>query len=187
MSQPSDSATVPVLGFAAGSGTGKTTLLASVVPLLREAGVRLALVKQAHPDFDLDQPGKDSYELRKAGASRVLLASRQRWALLVERAVEREPVLEELLEELDRHDLDLVLVEGFSAGRFAKVELHRPALGREPMYPTDEAVVAVATDAPLAAPCALPVLDLNEPRAVADFVVDWLAQAGSGPAEPDRR
>ena len=179
MSQPSDNAVVPVLGFAARSGTGKTTLLASVVPLLREAGIRLALVKQAHPDFDLDQPGKDSYELRKAGASRVLLASRQRWALLVERPVEREPVLEELLAELDR-DLDLVLVEGFSAERFAKVELHRPALGREPMYPNDEAVVAVATDAPLAAPCALPVLDLNEPRTVADFVIDWLAQARTG-------
>ena len=182
MPQPPANARVPVLGFAARSGTGKTTLLARVVPLLRGAGLRLALIKQAHPDFDLDQPGKDSYELRKAGASRVLLASRQRWALLVERPEEREPVLDELLDELDQRDLDLVLVEGFSAGRFAKVELHRPGLGRDPMYPTDDAVVAVAADGPLATPCALPVLDLNEPQAVAGFVIEWLSAQGHGGA-----
>jgi molybdopterin-guanine dinucleotide biosynthesis protein MobB len=173
---------IPVLGFAAFSGTGKTTLLSQVVPLLRAAGLELAVVKHAHHTFDVDTPGKDSYELRQAGAPRVLLASRKRWVLMVERPDDREPTLDEVLLELDQHGLDLVLVEGFKHERFAKIELYRPSLGRPPFFPDDDSVVAIASDGPLSTPCPVPVFDLNDPGTIADFVVRWAStQPGAGP------
>ena len=89
----------PVLGFAAWSGTGKTTLLRKLIPALRASGLRIGIIKHAHHTFDVDQPGKDSYELRHAGAQRVLIGSRRRWALMVEhdQDIEQEPTLSELL------------------------------------------------------------------------------------------
>ena len=133
----------PVLGFAAYSGTGKTTLLTNLIPLLRESGLRIGLVKHAHHSFEPDQPGKDSYELRKAGASQVLVASYRIWALFCEQGEGDDPVLARLLEKLDAEDLDLILVEGFKHEAIPKIELHRPCLGFAPIYPDDPNVIAV--------------------------------------------
>ncbi len=167
---------IPVLGFTAYSGTGKTTLLKQLIPLLREQGLRLGLVKHAHHDFDLDKPGKDSYELRKAGATQVLVASHRRWALVTEQDMAEEPELQTLLERMDRERLDLILVEGFKHECFPKIELHRPAMGRSLIHPQDPSVIAVAADAELPDPPELPLLDLNNPAAIAGFVLAWMKE-----------
>lgn len=164
---------LPLLGFVAWSGTGKTTLLEQVIPLLRARGLRVALIKHAHHAFDVDQPGKDSYRLRAAGAGQVLLASRRRLALMVERESEAEPGLRELLGLLDPAAADLVLVEGFKHETYPKVEVCRPALGQPLLFPEDADVIAVASDAPLPVPCTLPRLDLNDPAGVAAFVAGY--------------
>lgn len=165
---------VPVLGVAAWSGTGKTTLLAKLIPWLRARRLRVALIKHAHHDFDIDHPGRDSYVLRHAGAEQVLIASSRRQAWILERRPETEPTLAELVSRLDRNALDLVLVEGFRHVRFPKIELHRPALHRPLLFPDDDSIVAVACDAslPLAAP--LTVLDLNDPAAIGAFALAYL-------------
>ena len=169
--------TTPVLGFVAWSGTGKTTLLRNLIPLLRDQGLRVGVVKHAHHTFDMDQPGKDSYELRKAGAQRVLVGSRTRFVLLVEQSLRDEPDLADLLSHMQGDDLDLILVEGFKHERFPKVELHRSALERPLLYPQDDAIIAVATDAPLSPAPPLPVLDLNDVPRVAAFVRDFTRAA----------
>jgi molybdopterin-guanine dinucleotide biosynthesis protein MobB len=165
-------APVPVIGFAAFSGTGKTTLLRQLIALLRERGVRTGVIKHAHHEVEFDVPGKDSYVLRKAGAAQVLLASARRWALMAEVSAPREPELPELLRRMDLSALDLVLVEGFRHLHFPKIELHRPALGKPLLCEQDQSIVAVASDEALALPRALPQLDLNDIEAVAQFVQD---------------
>lgn len=165
----------PALGMAAWSGTGKTTLLTRLLPLLGARGLRVGLVKHAHHDFEVDTPGKDSYELRQAGANPVLVASRRRWALMAETPEERDPGLWELVARMGPYGLDLVLVEGFKHEAFPKIELHRPALGKPLIHPQDPAVIAVACDAPLPAPPPLPLLDLNRPEGIADFIAAHLA------------
>ena len=161
---------VPILGFAAFSGTGKTTLLCRLIPLLKGRGVRVAMVKHAHHTFDIDTPGKDSYELRKAGADQMLVASSQRWALMVEDPHDDRPDLERLLAHLDPGRADLILVEGFKDEAIPKIELHRAGLDQPLLFPDDEDVIAIATDAPLPVATDLPCLDLNDPTAIADFV-----------------
>lgn len=163
---------LPIVGFAAWSGAGKTTLLTKLIPWLCARNLRVALVKHAHHDFDLDYPGKDSYELRKAGAGQVLIASRRRLAFIQEREEETEPELATLLQRLDTSRLDLVLVEGFRHVRFPKVELHRPVLGKPLLFPDDDSIVAVASDALLPVAPSIPVLDLNDPPAVGAFVLE---------------
>ena len=163
---------IPILGFAAWSGTGKTTLLRRLLPILAGRGIRVGMIKHAHHDFDVDTPGKDSYELRKAGAAQMLISSRRRWALMVERSAEREPPLDEVLLELDQELLDLILVEGFKHERFPKIELHRPSFGRPLLHPVDDTIVAIATDAPLDTHVSLPMLDLNSPDEIASYVID---------------
>jgi len=163
----------PLLGFCAYSGTGKTTLLAKLIPMLKANGLRIALLKHAHHSFDIDQPGKDSHTLRKAGADQVLIASRQRMALIREcAALSREPHLEDLLPCIDTKDLDLVLVEGFKHAPIPKIELYRPALGHPLIHATDPDVIAVATDTSFATARPLPILDLNDTYAIASFVGD---------------
>ncbi len=162
----------PVLGIAAFSGTGKTTLLRQLIPLLRERGLRVGLIKHAHHNFDLDTPGKDSYELRKAGAAQVLVASRHRWALMTETPGQEEPELDALVARLDGERLDLILVEGFKQGRFPKIEVHRPALGKPLLFTHDETIIALACDAPPATRPGCPLLDMNDPAAIADFIVE---------------
>ncbi|MBF0256816.1 MAG: molybdopterin-guanine dinucleotide biosynthesis protein B [Gammaproteobacteria bacterium] len=164
-------ADVRVLGFAAFSGVGKTSLLKRLIPLLREASLRIGLIKLSHHRFEVDVPGKDSYELRQAGAEQVLLCSSQRWALMTELAQPAEPELAQMLTHLDRDALDLVLVEGFRHEAFAKIELHRPSLGHPLLYPQDPHIIALACDLPLP-DCPLPQLDLNQPEQVRDFILD---------------
>jgi molybdopterin-guanine dinucleotide biosynthesis protein B len=180
---------VPVLGFAAYSGTGKTTLLRQLLPLLRQSGLRVGMVKHAHHDFDIDTPGKDSYELRKAGASEMLIASGKRWALMVETEAEGDPVLQQMIDRLDQASLDLVLVEGFKHEAFPKIELHRPALGKPLIFPGDGNVIAIATDAELEVETGLPQLDLNDVPAMVEFVINEYRLrrnvSGSSTAETD--
>ena len=167
---------VPVIGIAAMSGTGKTTLLLQVVPLLRDHGLRIGFVKRAHHTFDTDKPGKDSYELRKAGAAQVLVGSSRRWALMVERETPTDPELPELLSKMPSDSLDLIIVEGFKAAPIPKIEVHRPSLGHPLLAMTDPYVIAVATDDRAGLEHVdVPLLDMNQPREVADFMRTRLA------------
>jgi molybdopterin-guanine dinucleotide biosynthesis protein B len=165
---------VPLLGFAAFSGTGKTTLLRALLPLLNAQGLRVGVIKHAHHTFDIDVPGKDSYELRRAGAAQMLIASRHRWALVTETPETVEPRLADMLEHLSTDKLDLVLVEGYKAERFPKIELHRPSLGHPLLCRTDSSIIALATDAPVDPPPALPLLDLNDPAAFVPFILNFI-------------
>jgi molybdopterin-guanine dinucleotide biosynthesis protein B len=167
-------ARIPVLGFAAFSGTGKTTLLKQLLPLLRQQGLRIGMIKHTHHDFDIDQPGKDSYELRKAGASEMLVASGRRWALMVETEKSGDPILQDMLKRLDQSELDLILVEGFKHERFPKIELHRSNLNKPRLYPDDASIIAFATDDRSEQQTAIPQLDLNNCAAIAGFILDWL-------------
>ncbi len=162
----------PVLGFAAYSGTGKTTLLVKLLPLLCERGICVGMIKHAHHKFDVDKPGKDSFELRKAGAQQMLITSNQRWALMVEREYEHEPRLDEHIDHLDHNTLDLIMVEGFKHGRFPKIELHRPSLSKPLLFPQDEHIIAIASDSPLILPDHIIALDLNDASAIAAYICD---------------
>ena len=178
---------LPLLGFCAYSGTGKTTLLTSLLPLLKQEGLRVGMVKHAHHRFDIDHPGKDSYELRKAGAEQMLVASRRRMALIRETGDQQaEPVLEDALAMLAPEHLDLVLVEGFKQAAIAKIELHRPSLGKPLMYPEDPQIIAIASDEPLVIPRhRITQLDLNKPQAFVRFILDSFMQhhAAKNPQE----
>lgn len=169
---------LPVVGFCAFSGTGKTTLLKRLLPLLKLRGLRIGVVKHAHHQFDVDQPGKDSYELRQAGASQMLVASRKRLAWVKELPEESaEPGLQETLQVLDKHELDLVLVEGFKQAVFPKIELHRTSLGKPLLYSTMPGIIAIATDTPLPDPDShLVQLNLNRPAEIADFIIKTIVQ-----------
>ena len=170
---------VPLLGFCAFSGTGKTTLLTRLIPLLRDEGLRLGVIKHAHHDFDIDHPGKDSRRLRESGAEQMLIASRHRMAFIREcRGPEREPRLAELLHCVDTDALDLVLVEGFKREPIPKIELHRPSTARPLIFPQDRSVIAVAADENLDTG-ELPLLNLNEPEEVAGFINRWLDHQGA--------
>jgi molybdopterin-guanine dinucleotide biosynthesis protein MobB len=166
--------TPPVLGFVAWSGTGKTSLLTQILPLLGKQGLKVGLIKHAHHSFDIDYPGKDSFELRKAGAGQVIVASRARWAMITETPdMPGDPHLSHLLTRLN-DDLDMVLVEGFKHVSFPKIEVHRPSLGKALMFPDDPDIIAVVSDGPLDEPTDLPILDINNPLQVAGYVVEWL-------------
>jgi len=172
---------LPLLGFAAFSGTGKTTLLSALLPLLRRQGIRIGVIKHAHHDFEIDHPGKDSHRLRQAGASQMLIASRDRLAWIEETPGQtREPTLAQTLSLLDTTKLDLVLVEGFKREAFPKIELHRPSQGRPLLHPGDPDIIAVASDAPLLAGSGdLPLLDLNQPPEIARFVQQFIDRPAS--------
>lgn len=161
---------VPLLGFAAYSGTGKTTLLEQLIPLLTEKGLNIALVKHSHHDIEMDKPGKDSYRLRKAGANQVLIGSPKRTIIFKENLQAQEPSLLEHLNCLDINGLDLVLVEGFRDEKFNKIELHRPSLGKALLHPEDESIVAIASDEKLSTD--LPNLDLQDLSQIIDFVFE---------------
>jgi len=158
-----------VFGIAGYSGSGKTTLLEKLIPEFKSRGLRVSVIKHTHHRFDLDKPGKDSWRHREAGAEEVLVLSGDRWVLMHELRGAPEPALEEQLAILS--EVDLVLIEGFKAAPVPKVEVHRPASGKTPLWPENPHVVAVATDAELQAP--VPVLDLNNTRAVAQFILDY--------------
>jgi molybdopterin-guanine dinucleotide biosynthesis protein MobB len=170
---------IPLIGFAAYSGTGKTTLLLKLLPLLKASDLRVAVVKHAHHSFDMDYPGKDSYRLRAAGADEMLVAAKCRIGWIRECNEQRdEPSLREALAVLDPSRLDLVLVEGFKAEAFPKIELHRPALGRPLLFPQDQNIIAIATDAGRLAqdPGDLPRLSINQPTEIAAFVLEFIGR-----------
>lgn len=156
-----------VIGLAGWSGTGKTTLLTRVIPVLVGRGQTVATVKHAHHAFDIDQPGKDSWLHRQAGASAVAIVSSRRWALIRELRGDSEPPLAEVLAKLA--PVDLVIVEGFKRHAHPKLEVHRAALGKPFLYPEDDCIVAIATDRPLPhAP--LPVVMLDDIEAIANVL-----------------
>jgi L-fuculose-phosphate aldolase len=162
---------IPVIGFVAPSGSGKTTLLRKLVPVLEKRGLRIGYLKHAHHTFDLDVPGKDSYEIREAGARQTLLASRERWALQSENAEKFEdPSLREMLMRFDADRLDLILVEGFKHAAYPKIEVHRTTTGKPLLYPDDSDVVAVVTDSKLPGEGHPRELPPEDPDAIADFV-----------------
>lgn len=166
-------ARVPVLGFIAPSGTGKTTLLSQVIAWLSVQELRIGVIKQARDDFDVDQPGKDSYRLRKAGVERLLLASSKKSALLVEHPDGEEAELNVLLALFDQDTLDVILVEGFSEQPFPRIALSRGAK-KLLRYPNDPLTIALATDRPVVEQIAIPVLDIDDPVAVAEFVLAYV-------------
>lgn len=162
----------PILGFAAASGTGKTTLLEQLIPILKQHGLRVGLIKHSHHSFDVDQPGKDSHRLRMAGAAPVMLVSKYRYAIMHEFETPTEPNLDRQLEILDQSGLDLILVEGFKAENFPKIELHRPSLQRPLLFPRDPNIIAIASDDPVDVPAHLTHLDLNRPDLIARFIIE---------------
>lgn len=164
-----------VLGIAGWSGSGKTTLLAKLIPALIGRGLTVSTVKHAHHDFDIDQPGKDSWRHREAGATEVLVASDRRWALMHEHRGAAEPPLAALLAKLQ--PVDLVLVEGFKRDSYPKLEVWRAEAGKPPLHPEDPSIVAVASDGPIADP-ARQRLDIDDIEAIADFVADFARKAG---------
>lgn len=160
-------------GLAGWSGSGKTTLMGRLLPELTGRGLTVSTVKHAHHDFDVDQPGKDSWLHRQAGATEVLVASDRRWALMHELRGEQEPGLLDLVRRMS--PVDLLLVEGFKRHPMPKLEICRPSLGKAPLWPADPSVLAIATNEPLPAEWrnhrTLPVLDLNAVAAIADFIL----------------
>ncbi|HZB92413.1 MAG TPA: molybdopterin-guanine dinucleotide biosynthesis protein B [Stellaceae bacterium] len=157
-----------VFGLAGWSGSGKTTLVARLLPELTRRGLSVSTMKHAHHSFDLDQPGKDSWRHREAGASEVLIASERRWALIHEHRGAPEPPLEALVRRMT--PVDLLLVEGWKRGSHAKLEVHRPSLGKPLLAPDDPHIVAVASDGPVPG-LAVPLFALDDVAGIAGFVL----------------
>jgi molybdopterin-guanine dinucleotide biosynthesis protein B len=156
-----------IVGLAGWSGSGKTTLVTRVIPVLVKRGLKIATVKHAHHDFDLDLPGKDSWLHREAGASEVAIVSDRRWAVVHELGEESEPPLSDILAKLSA--VDLVIVEGFKRHAHPKLEIYRAAVGKPFLHPDDNCIVAIASDAPIAA-APLPVVMLDDVERIADVL-----------------
>ena len=160
-----------IIGIAGYSGSGKTTLIEKVIPLLVAEGLRVSLVKHAHHEFDVDQPGKDSWRHRHAGCTEVLVSSTKRWALMHELRGAGELSLQEALAQLS--PCDVVIVEGYKAAAIPKIEVHRRSSPTPLLHPDDPHVVAIVTDEPL--DTRLQQIDLDDAPAVARFIVKFLA------------
>jgi len=157
-----------IIGLAGWSGSGKTTLITKLIPLLVARRLRVSTLKHAHHGFDLDQPGKDSFFHRAAGATEVIISSARRWAILHELRQEPEWDLAALVKKIS--PVDLVLVEGFKRDKFPKLEIHRIANGKPLLHTEDPHIVAVASDS--AVPAArVPVVDLNDIELIADLLL----------------
>jgi molybdopterin-guanine dinucleotide biosynthesis adapter protein len=163
-----------IIGITGWSGSGKTALIVRLIPELAKRGYRVATVKHAHHDFDIDKPGKDSYAHRAAGATEVVVSSARRWAVVHENRDEAEPTLDEILAKLS--PVDIILVEGFKTEAHPKIEVHRPATDTDLICRQNDTIVAVASDAALSG-LSVPVLDLNDTGAIADFIA---TQCGLG-------
>ena len=156
-----------VIGFAGWSGSGKTTLVEQVIGLLEARGLVVSLIKHAHHDFDIDYPGKDSWRHRHAGCREVLVTGGKRWAVMHELRGRDELSLNEALAQLS--PCDLVLVEGFKRQPIPKIEIYRAEIGKPLLFMDDPNIIAVASDVPQTT--SLPQLDLNDPAAVAGFIL----------------
>ena len=164
----------PILGFCAYSGIGKTTLLTQLIPILRNRGIQVGVIKHAHHNFEMDREGKDSFRFRQAGATEVMLASSRRWVLLHENSEEADPYPGELLQRMNLDHLDLVLVEGFKHHMLPKIEIHRPSLGRDMLHPDLPGIIALASDENPSDNLVIPWLDLNHPEKIAEFIIEWM-------------
>ena len=158
-----------VFGLAGWSGSGKTTVMVNLLPELIQRGFSVSTVKHAHHKFDIDRPGKDSYEHRRAGATEVMISSINRWALMHELSDNNDLPLTELMEHMS--PVDLLIVEGFKWEPQPKIEIHRPSLGKPLLQPDDRNIVAVASDKKLHS-LDVPVLPLSDILGIADFIVD---------------
>ena len=158
-----------VWGIVGYSGSGKTTLIERLLPILKARGVRTSVIKHTHHDFEIDQPGKDSWRLRESGAAEVLLASDLRYALLHENRGAPPPTLQALLARLQ--DCDLVLVEGYKREPIPKLEVHRTATGKPWLFPDDPHIIAIATDAD--PPGNIPKFDLDDIENITDMILDY--------------
>jgi molybdopterin-guanine dinucleotide biosynthesis protein B len=159
-----------IFGVTGWKNSGKTGLMERLITEFTARGLTVSSIKHAHHSFDIDHPGRDSYRHRDAGARQVLLASRNRWALMHELRVEDEPSLGDLLEQLS--PVDLVLIEGYKRDRHPKIEAHRKETGQPLIAPEDETIVAVASDTSVSVD--RPVLDLNDTAAIANFIAQYL-------------
>ncbi len=156
-----------IFGLAGWSGSGKTTLLTALIPELVARGLSVSTIKHAHHEFDIDKPGKDSWLHREAGAREVLVSSSRRWALMHELRDAPEPSLDALTARMS--PVDLLLVEGFKFHPHPKIEVYRAEVGKPFLYPDDPHIVAVASDAVIPVP--VPLLPLDEPTVIADFIL----------------
>lgn len=159
-----------IFGLIGWSGSGKTTLMVKLLPELVSRGVRVSTMKHAHHAFDVDTPGKDSYEHRQAGATEVLVTSANRWALMHENRDAPEPTIEDLIPHLS--PVDLLIIEGFKRHAHDKMEIFRRATGKDLIQPADPLVRAVAADGPVPE-ATVPVLDLNDVPALATYILDF--------------
>ena len=163
-----------IIGFAAFSGTGKTTLIKKIVSILSKR-FTVSVIKHAHHDFDLDHPGKDSYEIRKSGAENILISSEKRWALIHENKNNKELTLENLLDILENINSDIVLVEGFKKENFPKIELFRKEIGKDLLFYNDKNIIAFATDSNMDIDGNIEKLDINEPQQIVDYIIKFLS------------
>jgi molybdopterin-guanine dinucleotide biosynthesis adapter protein len=170
---------LPILGIvAAGSNAGKTTLITQLLSALAKHNLRVSVIKHAHHQFDIDHPGKDSYNIREAGAVQTLIASSKRWALMTE--MSRTPEykdkanLDDLITQLNPAYADLILVEGFKESNIPKIEVYRPSLGLPLLAETDANIIAVACDETIV--CSKPQLALNDTPAICKFITQWIQQ-----------
>jgi molybdopterin-guanine dinucleotide biosynthesis protein B len=172
-----------VIGLAGWSGAGKTTLMTRLIPYFNARGLLVSVIKHAHHEFDIDVPGKDSWVHRQSGATEVMVSSTRRWALMHELRGAAEPKLPELLAKMSR--VDLVVIEGFKRDPHRKIEVHRAANGKPPLFPGDPGIVGIATDTRVETK--LPVAHLDDIKAIAAMmqtsavdIKDVLAQHVSG-------
>ena len=161
-----------LLGIAGYSGSGKTTLVTKLIPALTARGLRVSTIKHAHHNFDVDTPGKDSYQHRHAGATEVLISSANRWALMHEHRGDVEPSLDDLVAKLS--DVDLVLVEGWKFGTHPKLEVHRSVNEKPLLADTDDHVIAIATDDKTLTGLKQPILSIDDIPAITDFVIAFM-------------
>jgi molybdopterin-guanine dinucleotide biosynthesis adapter protein len=159
-----------IFGFAGWSGSGKTTLIEKLIPRFAKLGLRVSLIKHAHHTFDVDQPGKDSYRHRQAGASEIMVTSSRRWVLMHELRGAAEPTFEEQIRRFS--PCDLLLVEGFKHAPIPKLEVWRAETGEPFLHPNDPHIVAVASDARV--DTSLPVLPLDDDAQVSQFILAHL-------------
>ncbi len=157
-------------GFAGWSGSGKTTLIEQLIPRFTGRGLKVSLIKHAHHTFDVDQPGKDSWRHRQAGAQEILVTSSRRWVLVHELRGAHEPAFEEQVKRVS--PCDLLLVEGFKHAPIPKLEVWRRETGEPLLHPNDPHIVAVASDAKIETK--LPLLDLNDVDGIAAFILQKL-------------
>ena len=166
---------LPIIGFSAFSGTGKTTLLTQLIPALTDKDIKVAVIKHAHHQFEVDIPGKDSYRIRQAGAHQTLVASSRLLALM--QTMKEDPKLADLIPRIDTESIDLILVEGFKQEQFAKIESHRPTLGKPLLYAKDDNILAIASDTLLELERDIDQLDINNIAGIADylelFIENW--------------